>query len=334
MSRRHARIAGIGSALPERLVTNDELAAMGVDTSDEWIFSRTGIHARRFAGDGESASSLGAEAARRALDAAGLDAGAIDLTIVATFTGDQQLPSTASFLQADLGITGAAFDLAAACAGFIYATEMASAQIVTGSAENVLVVGTEVMSRFLDLDDRSTCVLFGDGAGAAVLTPGDEPGIIGSVLENDGRYAHILEIPAGGSSVPATEQTVAKRDHSIRMPDGREVFKRAVRGMSDAAARLLEKEGLGLDDVTLLVPHQANVRIIKSVADRLRFPMDRVYVDLENVGNTSAASIPVALDHAWRQGRLAPGDLVLTVAFGAGLSWGATLIRWTAEAPA
>ena len=333
MSRRYARIAGIGSSLPRRLVSNDELKAMGVDSSDEWIYSRTGIRARRFAEEGESASSMGAEAATRALEAAGLDAGGIDLTIVATFTGDQQLPSTASFLQAHLGITGAAFDLAAACAGFIYANDIAAAQIATGSAENVLVVGTEVMSRFLDVGDRSVCVLFGDGAGAAVLTPGDEPGIMGSVLENDGRHAHILEIPAGGSSVPASEETVAKRDHSIRMPDGREVFKRAVRGMSDASAQLLEKEGVGLDDVSLLVPHQANARIIKAVADRLGFPMERVYVDLENVGNTSAASVPVALDHAWREGRLGPGDVVLTVAFGAGLSWGANLFRWTAEAP-
>jgi 3-oxoacyl-[acyl-carrier-protein] synthase-3 len=333
VTQRFARVSGIGSALPERLVTNDDLAAMGVDTSDEWIAARTGIRARRFVDEGDSASSLGSRAATIALDAAGLDPAAVDLTICATFTGDQPLPSTASFIQADLGITGAAFDLAAACAGFIYATEVGAAQIATGSAETVLVVGVEVMSRYLDLQDRTTCVLFGDGAGAAVLVPGTEPGVVGSVLENDGRHAHILEIPAGGSRRPASAGTVESREHFVRMPDGREVFKRAVRGMSEASGRLLEKEGLGLDDIDLLVPHQANARIIKAVADRLSFPAERVYVDLENVGNTSAASVPIALDHAWREGRLGPGDLVLTVAFGAGLSWGANVIRWTAERP-
>ncbi|HEX6208305.1 MAG TPA: beta-ketoacyl-ACP synthase III [Actinomycetota bacterium] len=334
MTGRHAQIAGFGSALPERVVTNDDLAAMGVDTSDEWIRTRTGIGARRFVAEGETASMLGARAAREALEAAGVDPGAVDLTICATFTGDQPLPSTASFLQAELGIHGAAFDLAAACAGFIYATEMARGQIVTGGAETVLVVGVEVLSPILNLEDRTTCVLFGDGAGAAVLVPGDEPGIIGSVLENDGRHAHILEGPSGGSASPISAETIARGEHFIRMADGREVFKRAVRGMSDAARRLLEKAGLALGDVTMLVPHQANARIIRAVAERLSVPPERVYIDLEEVGNTSAASVPIALDHAWREGRLSPGDLVLTAAFGAGLAWGANLIRWTAEPPA
>ncbi|HEX6262963.1 MAG TPA: beta-ketoacyl-ACP synthase III [Actinomycetota bacterium] len=334
MTGRHAQIAGLGSALPERVVTNDDLAAMGVDTSDEWIRARTGIGARRFVAEGETASMLGAQAARKALEAAGVDPGAVDLTISATFTGDQPLPSTASFLQAELGIYGAAFDLAAACAGFIYATEMARGQIVTGGAETVLVVGVEVLSPILNLEDRTTCVLFGDGAGAAVLVPGDEPGIIGSVLENDGRHAHMLEVPSGGSASPTSSETLARGEHYVRMADGREVFKRAVRGMSDAARRLLEKAGLALDDVTMLVPHQANARIIRAVAERLSVPPERVYIDLEEVGNTSAASVPIALDHAWREGRLSPGDLVLTAAFGAGLAWGANLIRWTAEPPA
>lgn len=333
MTDRYARLAGIGSALPARLVTNDDLAAMGVDTSDEWIASRTGIRARHFVEEGDTASTLGARAAAEALGVAGVDPGAIDLTICATFTGDQPLPSTASFIQAELGITGAAFDLAAACAGFIYATEVGAAQIATGSAETVLVVGVEVMSRYLDLEDRTTCVLFGDGAGAAVLVPGTEPGVLGSVLENDGRHARILEVPAGGSARPASPATLEGREHAVRMTDGREVFKRAVRGMSEAAARLLEKEGVDLGDVDLLVPHQANRRIIKAVADRLSFPAEKVYVDLENVGNTSAASVPIALDHAWREGRLGSGDLVLTAAFGAGLSWGANLTRWTLDRP-
>jgi 3-oxoacyl-[acyl-carrier-protein] synthase-3 len=328
----HARIAAVGSALPERIVPNEELAKL-VDTSDEWIRSRTGIRARRFAGDDDTAASLAADAGARALESAGIDAASVDMTVVATVSGDQPLPSTASFVQDRLGITGAAFDLAAACAGFIYATQMGAAQIATGGAETVLVAGTEVLSRFLDFTDRTTCVLFGDGAGAAVLLPSEEPGVIGSILENQGRHAHLLEIPAGGSAEPASADTVAREGHKIRMKDGREVFKRAVVGMADACARLLEKSGYSPDDVSLLVPHQANGRIIASVAQRLSFPMDRVFVDLETVGNTSAASVPIALDHAWRRGRLHPGDLVLTVAFGAGLAYGANLTRWTAEAP-
>jgi 3-oxoacyl-[acyl-carrier-protein] synthase-3 len=332
VSRRYARFAGLGSALPQRLVTNAELERT-VDTTDEWIFSRTGIRARRFAGEGETAATLAADAAARALESSGIDAAAVDLTLVATISGDQPLPSTASFVQERLGISGAAFDLAAACAGFIYGTEVASAQIATGGAETALVIGTEVLSRFLDFTDRTTCVLFGDGAGAAVLVPSEEPGVIGSILENEGKHARLLEIPAGGSRAPASAETVAHHDHAIRMKDGREVFKRAVTGMADASARLLEKAGVGADEVALVVPHQANLRIIQSVAQRLGVPMDRVYVDIETVGNTSAASVPVALDHAWREGRLSPGDVVLTVAFGAGLAWGANLLRWTAEAP-
>jgi 3-oxoacyl-[acyl-carrier-protein] synthase III len=328
----HARIAAVGSALPERIVPNEELAQL-VDTSDEWIRSRTGIRARRFAGEDDTAASLAADAGAQALESAGIDPASVDMTVVATVSGDQPLPSTASFVQDRLGITGAAFDLAAACAGFIYATQMGAAQIATGGAETVLVAGTEVLSRFLDFTDRTTCVLFGDGAGAAVLLPSEEPGVIGSVLENQGRHAHLLEIPAGGSRKPASSDTVARQDHKIRMKDGREVFKRAVVGMADACARLLEKSGYAPEDVSLLVPHQANGRIIASVAQRLSFPMDRVFVDLETVGNTSAASVPIALDHAWRRGRLGPGDLVLTVAFGAGLAYGANLTRWTAEAP-
>jgi 3-oxoacyl-[acyl-carrier-protein] synthase-3 len=332
VSRRYARFAGMGSALPQRLVPNAELERI-VDTTDEWIFSRTGIRARRFAGEGETAASLAADAAGRALESAGIDAAAVDLTVVATISGDQPLPSTASFVQDRLGIAGAAFDLAAACAGFIYGTEVASAQIATGGAETALVIGTEVLSRFLDFSDRTTCVLFGDGAGAAVLVPSEEPGVIGSILENEGKHARLLEIPAGGSRAPASAETVAQHDHAIRMKDGREVFKRAVTGMADASARLLDKAGIGPDDVALVVPHQANLRIIQSVAKRLGVPMDRVYVDIETVGNTSAASVPVAMDHAWREGRLHPGDVVLTVAFGAGLAWGANLLRWTEERP-
>ncbi len=327
-----ARIAAVGSALPERLVTNDDLSEL-VDTSDDWIRSRTGIRARRFAGEGDTASTLAADAASRALAAARVDPAAVDLTIVATISGDQPMPATAAFVQDRLGLSGGAFDVQAACAGFIYGTDLGAAQIAVGRAETVLVIGTEVLSRFLDFTDRTTCVLFGDGAGAAVLVPGEEPGLIGSILENDGRHAKLLEIPSGGSRDPFSAETLARGEHLIRMKDGREVFKRAVVGMAEAASRLLDKAGMSADDITLMVPHQANARIIRAVADRLRFPRERVFVDLEEVGNTSAASVPIALDHAWRQGLMRPGDVVLTAAFGAGLAWGANLFRWTAEAP-
>ena len=328
MTRRFACVMGTGSALGSRVVQNEELAR-DLDTSDEWIRSRTGIRERRFVTSDETASSLAASAGARALDAAGMDAAVIDLTIVATISGDQPLPSTASFVQQRLGISGGAFDLAAACAGFIYAIEVGAAQITVGSVDSVLIVGTEVVSRFLDFSDRTTCVLFGDGAGAVVLAAGHEPGVVGSVLENDGTQAGMLGIPAGGSREPASIETVRRSEHVIRMNSGSEVFRRAVEAMTDAAASLLDKSGVASDDVTLLVPHQANARIIHAVAHRLEFPEERVFVDLERVGNTSAASVPIALDRAWRAGRLSPGDLVLTVAFGAGLAWGANLIRWT-----
>jgi 3-oxoacyl-[acyl-carrier-protein] synthase III len=329
VSRRFACIAATGSALGSRVVPNDELAR-DLDTSDQWIRSRTGIEERRFADESESASSLAALAGSRALEAAGMDPAGIDLTVVATISGDQPLPSTASFVQERLGMGGWAFDIGAACAGFVYALDVGAAQIAAGSADTVLVIGTEVLSRFLDFTDRTTCVLFGDGAGAAVLAAGQEPGVMASLLETDGRLADLLGIPAGGSSEPASSETVRHSDHTIRMRDGSEVFRRAVEAMARAAASLLEKSGLTSDDVALLVPHQANARIIHAVAQRLAFPEDRVFVDLAHVGNTSAASVPVAMDKAWRTGRLAQGDLVLTVAFGAGLAWGANLIRWTA----
>jgi 3-oxoacyl-[acyl-carrier-protein] synthase-3 len=272
-------------------------------------------------------------AGARALDAAGLAPEAIDSLIVATFSGDQPLPSTASFVQERLGASGAAFDVNAACAGFVYGVEVGASMIAAGRADAVLVVGTEIISRFLDFSDRTTCVLFGDGAGAAVLVPAPEPGILGSVLENDGRLARLLEVPAGGSREPATVATVSGNRHAIRMRDGRAVFRLAVDRMAETAARLLDKAGLSASDVSVLIPHQANARIIRAVAQRLAFPEERVIVDLADVGNTSAASVPIALDRAWRAGRIAPGDLVLTVAFGAGLAWGGNLIRWTAAPP-
>jgi 3-oxoacyl-[acyl-carrier-protein] synthase III len=332
MTDRFACVAGVGSSLPDRVVTNEDLERL-IDTSDEWIRRRTGIQARRFAASEDTAASLAGEAASAALDAARVDPAAIDAIIVATITGDQPMPSTASFVQQRLGMSGAAFDVQAACAGFVYALDIASARIRAGLDDTALVIGTEVLSRFLDMSDRTTCVLFGDGAGAAVLTPGDAPGLVGSELQADGQYAGLLEIPAGGSREPASEASVIGRRHVIRMYDGGEVFRRAVDCMAQSIATLLEKHGFGAEDVSLLVPHQANVRILKAVADRMAFPMDRVFVDLDRVGNTSAASVPIALDHAWREGRLRAGDLVVTAAFGAGLTWGANVLRWTAPAP-
>jgi 3-oxoacyl-[acyl-carrier-protein] synthase-3 len=237
------------------------------------------------------------------------------------------------WVQRKLGLACPAFDLNAACAGFSYGISTGAAFVESGQAETVVVIGAEVLSRVLDLTDRGTCVLFGDGAGAVVLRPSDSPGLIGSVLGADGRAAEILIIPAGGSRAPASADTVAAGDHMIRMPAGREVFKRAVIEMANACRQLLEKSGSTPDDVDVLIPHQANARIMVAVADRLGIPMERAVVDVEEVGNTSAASIPIALDRAWRGGRVREGDLILLTSFGAGLAWGANLIRWTGPTP-
>jgi 3-oxoacyl-[acyl-carrier-protein] synthase-3 len=330
---RQARISAVGSALPERVVPNAYFESI-LDTSDEWIRERTGIRARRFAGPNETTATLAADAADRALAAAGVDPGAVDLLIVGTITPDRPMPSAAAFVQARMGMACPAFDLNAACAGFVYGLSLAAAQIQAGAADRVLVIGSETLSRVLDMTDRSTCVLFGDGAGAALLEPSEEPGVMGSRLELDGGAVDVLTIPAGGSAEPASAQTVAAGRHLIQMPDGRVVFKRAVVGMAEACSSLLEKAGMSADDVSVVVPHQANARIMLAVADRLGLPHDKLFVDIAEVGNTSAASIPIALDHAWRAGRIGPGDVVLTTAFGAGLAWGANLIRWTAPAPA
>jgi 3-oxoacyl-[acyl-carrier-protein] synthase-3 len=326
---RAAAILGVGSALPARVVPNEFFA----DSSDEWIRSRTGIHERHFVSDGETASTLAIAAARPALESAGVDPAAVDLVIVATVSGDQPLPTTAAYVQKELGTGGGGFDLGAACAGFVYGLAVADTMVTAGASDMALVVGTECLSRFINMEDRSTAVLFGDGAGAAVVGASEEAGIITSLLELDGSHSEMLTIPGGGSALPATEATVAAKDHTIHMPDGGEVFRRAVVAMAEACGRVLDKAGYSADDVSLLIPHQANSRIITAVAKRLGFPMDRVVLDIESVGNTSAASVPIALDHAWRAGRLSPGDLVLTVAFGGGLTWGANLVRWTAETP-
>ena len=329
---RHATVAGVGSALPERVVTNAYFETI-VDTSDEWIRQRTGIGERRFAADGEATSDLAAAATRRALDAAGIAPDQVDLLICATLTPDTPIPAAAVWTQRKLGIGCPAFDVNAACAGFSFGLSTGTAFIESRAAETVVVVGAEVLSRVLDMTDRSTCVLFGDGAGAVVLRPSDAPGIVGTVLGTDGGAAELLIIPAGGSARPATPETVAGREHALKMPSGREVFKRAVTEMASACRELLEKSGYTPDDVDLLIPHQANSRIMIAVAERLGIGMDRAVVDVEDVGNTSSASIPIALDRVWRAGRVGQDALVLLTSFGAGLAWGATLLRWTAPEP-
>jgi 3-oxoacyl-[acyl-carrier-protein] synthase-3 len=330
-ARRHATIAGVGSRLPDRVVPNAEFERL-VETSDEWIRERTGIAERRFAAEGEVTSDLAVEAMRRALDEARVAPEQVDLIVCATLTPDTPIPATAVWVQRKLGISCPAFDVNAACAGFSYALSTATAFIESGAAETVVVIGAEILSRVMDFGDRSTCVLFGDGAGAVVLRPSDGPGVLGSVLGADGTAAEILIIPAGGSARPASVETVAAGDHVIRMPAGREVFKRAVVEMANACRQLLEKSGATPDDVDLLIPHQANARIMVAVAERLGIGPDRAVVDVADVGNTSAASIPIALDRAWRAGRIHEGDLVLLTSFGAGLAWGANLIRWNPPA--
>jgi 3-oxoacyl-[acyl-carrier-protein] synthase-3 len=328
---RHATVVGLGSVLPERIVPNVEFEEL-VETSDEWIRERTGIGERHFAADGEVTSDLAAAAARIALETAGIAAEHLDLIVCATLSPDTPIPATAVWVQRKLGIGAPAFDVNAACAGFSFAMSTGTAFIESGQAETVLVIGAEVLSRVLDFGDRTTCILFGDGAGAVVLRRSEAPGVLGSVLGSDGRAAEILIIPAGGTRRPASHETVEARDHSIRMPKGREVFKRAVVEMSNACRELLEKSGYTPDDVNVLIPHQANARIMIAVAERLGIGLDRSVVDVETVGNTSAASIPIALDRAWRAGRVHEGDLVLLTSFGAGLAWGANLIRWTGPA--
>jgi 3-oxoacyl-[acyl-carrier-protein] synthase-3 len=331
-ARRFASIAATGSVLPERVVPNSYFESL-VETTDEWIRQRTGIRERHFAAEDETTSDLAATAGRRALETAGTAPEQVDLIVVATLSPDTPIPATAVHVQRKLGIGAPAFDVNAACAGFSYAISTGTAMVEAGNADTVLVIGAEVLSRFLDFTDRTVCILFGDGAGAVLLKPSDAPGVIDGVLGADGTTTESLFIPAGGSRMPASMETVAAHDHSIRMPRGSEVFHRAVTEMAASCRELLEKNGFRSDEVDLLVPHQANARIMSAVAERLNVRPDAVVSDVETVGNTSAASIPLALDRAWRAGRIAPGGLVLLTSFGAGLSWGATLVRWTASSP-
>lgn len=329
MTGRFSHIVATGSTLPTRVVPNAWFESR-VETSDQWIVERTGIRERHFAGEGESTATLAAEAGRRALAAAG---GSVDLVIVCTCTPERLIPSTAAFVQSAMGLTCPAFDLNAACAGFVYGLSVADAQIRAGAADRVLLIGAEVLSRTLDLTDRTTCVLFGDGAGAVVLEPSEEPGVIDSLLALDGRQAELLTIPGGGTGEPLTPEGLAAGRQFLKMRDGQAVFRQAVVAMAQAAREVLDKSGIQPDEVNAVIGHQANARILTALGKRLGLPPERVFMDIEEVGNTSAASIPIAIDRAWRADRLAPGDVVLTAAFGAGLTWGANLLRWTAPPP-
>lgn len=325
---RYAAIAGWGKYLPQRVLTNHDLERM-VDTSDEWIRTRTGIVERHLVEDGEASSTMAVRAARQALERADLPAFALDLIIVATSTPDYLFPATACLVQDALGaIHAGAFDLEAACSGFLYALTVGTQFIRSGMYENVLVVASEALSRITNWEDRNTCVLFGDGAGAAVLRPTSERrGLLASTLGAYGAGSDLLIMPAGGSARPASLETVAGRQHYIHMK-GNEVFRFAVRSMSQATQEVLQQAGLSVEDISLFVPHQANLRIIEALAERLGLPMERIFVNLHRYGNMSAATIPVALCEAAEEGRLKEGDIVVATAFGAGLTWAAGVIVW------
>ena len=325
---RTASLSGWGMYVPERIVTNDELAR-SIDTSDEWIASRTGIRQRRVAAPDETTSTMAIRAARDAIRVAGLTPSEIDLVIVGTATPDYQFPATACLTQEALGIVGGAFDLEAGCTSFMYGLSIASAYVAAGMYDHILVIGSEVLSRILDWTDRSTCVLFGDGAGAVVVSADDRIAFQPQfVLGSDGSGAHALSLPAGGSRTPASEETVRAGLHHVHMA-GPEVFRFATRVVVEATERVLKKSGLAPSDVDLFIPHQANTRIIEYAVHRLGFPEDRVFLNIDRYGNTSSASIPLALCEAHAQGRLRPNDIVVMVGFGAGLTWAAAALQWT-----
>lgn len=325
-----SRILGIGHYLPSRILTNFDFEKM-VDTSDQWIVERTGIRERHIAAPEEAASDLAAEAARRALADAAIDPKEIDLIVVCTVTPDQPLPATCMFVQQQIGARAdcPAFDLVAACAGFIYGLSVADSFIRTEQAKYVLLVGVEMLSRIIDYQDRSTCVLFGDGAGAAVVGPasGDGRGVVSTHIYADGSMAEALYIPAGGSRLPASQQTVDERLHYVRMT-GQDVFKFAVKSLSAATQTAMRSNGITEAEIDWVIPHQANLRIIDAVSQRCRIARERFYVNIERVGNTSSASIPIALDEAVKGGTIKEGQNVIFCALGGGITWGSALVRW------
>jgi 3-oxoacyl-[acyl-carrier-protein] synthase-3 len=324
-----ARITGTGSALPEKILTNLDLERM-VETSDEWITSRTGIKQRRIAAEGEFTSTFATEAARRAIAMAGIDAKELDMIVLGTVTPDFPFPATACIVQHEIGAVNAAvFDISAACSGFIYGLSIADKYIRTGAAKKVLVIGAEVLSRIVDWTDRNTCILFGDGSGAAVVEAVEgDAGILSTHIFSKGSYWNTLYQPGCGNRNPATSQrTMDDRLFYIKM-EGNDVFKHAVRGMEEAACTALKVNGLSPADISLFIPHQANLRIIDAITKRLGLSEDKVLINLHNYGNTSSASIPISLDEANRAGRIIPGDVVLLDAFGGGFTYGSVLMRW------
>jgi 3-oxoacyl-[acyl-carrier-protein] synthase III len=321
------RISGVGTHVPPRVLTNAEIAEF-VDTSDEWIRSRTGIGERRIAADAEAPSDLGAHAANRALDMAGLSPHQIDLVVASSLIPDMIFPATAAVIADRIGAGQAgAFDVQAGCTGFVYALAAAASFVGSGMCRRVLVVGAETLSRGLDWDDRSTCVLFGDGAGAVVVERAAPERVMTFDLGNDGSGAGMLLMPAGGARMPASAETVRDRQHFLKM-NGPEVFRFATRTVAQSCLRVLERAGLRVDDIDLFVPHQANMRIIQSAARRLGMPVEKVFTNLERYGNTSCASIPLCLAEAMETGRLTGGQQVLLAGFGAGLSWGSVVVQW------
>jgi 3-oxoacyl-[acyl-carrier-protein] synthase-3 len=329
----HAHVVGWGKYIPKRLLTNNDLSRL-VSTSDEWIQTRTGIQERHLAEEGETTSFMAASAARRALEIAQLNPAQIDLIVVATVTPDYFFPSTACLVQDLLGANrAAAFDLFAGCTGFVYGLSVAANMISSETYHTVLVIGAETLSTITDWSDRTTCVLFGDGAGAIILQAGEnEGGVLATSLGSDGSGKDILWLPAGGSQMPASQRTVRERLHFIHM-NGREVFRFAVKVMHSATSEVLGEIGCSLEEISLLIPHQANQRIIDAAARSLNLPAEKVFSNVARYGNTSTASIPIALCEAAETNRIKPGDLVICVGFGAGLTWGASAIRWTRPLP-
>lgn len=328
MVNQRAGILGTGHSYPEGILTNAELAEI-VETSDEWITTRTGIKQRRKAAPGEYTSMFAVRAARQAIERARLDPSDIDLLICATVTPDQILPSTGCIIQAELGVNNAAaMDVVAACSGFLYGVSLADSMIRTGQVRHAVVVGAEILTQYVDYTDRQTCVLFGDGAGAAVLGPVEgNRGILASKIKSDGRYEEQLFSPGGGTRKKPTAETLAAGDHFFKMR-GNELFKVAVRSMTEISRDVLERAGKKSDEIDLFIPHQANQRITEAVADRLNVEMSNVYSNIAVHGNTSSASIPIALDECVEGGRIKEGDLVLMASFGGGVTWGAVLMRW------
>ena len=330
-TQRSVQLTGWGRYAPAQVLTNKDLERM-VDTSDEWIVSRTGIRERRVAAAHETTASMGAVAGLRAIHTAGLQPDDIDVIILATLSPDYWMPSTAALVKEAIGNTKAfAFDVAAACSGFVYAYATASAFLASGQAKHVLVIGAELLTRFLDYTDRSTCILFGDGAGAVVLSASDEEGpLVGMEMTTEPQGAYMIWLPAGGSKSPPSPETIARGEHKIRM-EGKETYRFATRTLASTALAAVAKAGWRQDDVDLIIPHQANVRIIEAVAKGLDLSMDRLYVNLDKYGNTSAASVPIALAEAVNEGRVQVGDRIVFVAFGAGFTSGAVAMEWTAD---